>query len=188
MKRRPILDCTNLNKFLQIQHFKMEGIPALRDIIEKDDYLCKIDLKDAYVVIPIHKDSQPFLALENRGIVYNYASLAFGLSLAPRIFTKLMRYAVEPLRAQGIRLIYYLDDICILEKSKIKMTETINLVIKHLQGLGFLINMEKSVIVQNKVQEFLGFKINSREMKISLPQTKVNKLLQRIKQAETNAT
>ncbi|KAG0738623.1 hypothetical protein G6F57_012065 [Rhizopus arrhizus] len=134
MKRRPILDCTNLNKFLQIQHFKMEGIPALRDIIEKDDYLCKIDLKDAYVVIPIHKDSQPFLALENRGIVYNYASLAFGLSLAPRIFTKLMRYAVEPLRAQGIRLIYYLDDICILEKSKIKMTETINLCDRTEQG------------------------------------------------------
>ncbi|CEP07322.1 hypothetical protein, partial, partial [Parasitella parasitica] len=65
-KRRPILDCTTLNKYLQIQHFKMEGIPALREIIEKDDYMCKIDLKDAYVVVPIHKDSQPYLALENR--------------------------------------------------------------------------------------------------------------------------
>lgn len=30
----------------------MEGVPALREIIEKDDLMCKIDLKDAYVVIP----------------------------------------------------------------------------------------------------------------------------------------
>ncbi|CEP07113.1 hypothetical protein, partial, partial [Parasitella parasitica] len=28
-KRRPILDCTRLNQHLQVQHFKMEGIPAL---------------------------------------------------------------------------------------------------------------------------------------------------------------
>lgn len=184
-KRRPILDCTNLNKFLQIHHFKMEGIPALREeIIEQDDYMCKIDLKDAYVVVPIHKDSQPFLALENRGIVYNYSSLAFGLSVAPRVFTKLMRDAVEPLRAQGIRLIYYLDNFCILEKSKHKMMNTVHLVMNHLRELGFLINMEKSVITPSKIQEFLGFKINSRDMQISLPQVKINKILQRIKQVE----
>jgi hypothetical protein len=68
----------------------MEGIPALRDLIEHDDYIVKIDLKEAYVVVPIHPSSQRFLSLENRGIVYNYSSLAFGLSLASRIFTKLM--------------------------------------------------------------------------------------------------
>ncbi|KAG1256663.1 hypothetical protein G6F68_009669 [Rhizopus microsporus] len=27
----------------------MEGVPALREIMEKEDYICKIDLKDAYV-------------------------------------------------------------------------------------------------------------------------------------------
>jgi hypothetical protein len=70
-KRRPILDCTTLNKFLQVQHFKMEGIPALRDLIEEDDYICKIDLKDAYVVVPIHRESQQFLTLESRAILYH---------------------------------------------------------------------------------------------------------------------
>ncbi|KAG1042596.1 hypothetical protein G6F43_011862 [Rhizopus delemar] len=34
MKRRPILDCSQLNRFLQYQHFKMEGVPALRQIIK----------------------------------------------------------------------------------------------------------------------------------------------------------
>ncbi|CAO3699217.1 unnamed protein product [Rhizopus stolonifer] len=29
----------------------MEGVPALREILEKDEYMCKIDLRDAYVVV-----------------------------------------------------------------------------------------------------------------------------------------
>lgn len=105
-KRRPILDCQKLNKFIQVEHFKMEGVPALREIIEPDDYLCKIDLKDAYVVIPIHHDSMDYLTFENQGTVYRYRSLAFGLSVSPRIFSKIMRYAIEPLRKEGIRLHY----------------------------------------------------------------------------------
>ncbi|KAG1392178.1 hypothetical protein G6F58_012566 [Rhizopus delemar] len=102
----------------------MEGVPALRDIIEKDDFMCKVDLKDAYVVVPVHKASQKYLTFENNNIVYQYTSLAFGLSIAPRVFSKLMRYAVEHLRAKGMRLVYYLDDICVLEKSRSKMRES----------------------------------------------------------------
>ncbi|KAG1461102.1 hypothetical protein G6F46_005944 [Rhizopus delemar] len=51
-KVRSILDCRNINRFIQCQHFKMEGVPALRDMVEKDDLLTKIDLKDNP---PIHK-------------------------------------------------------------------------------------------------------------------------------------
>jgi hypothetical protein len=116
-----MLDCQKLNQFVQVEHFKMERIPALRDLIEKDDFICKIDLKDAYVVVPIHEDSKDYLSFENRGTVYRYQLLAFGLSISPRIFSKLMRYAIEPLRKEGIRLTYYLDNICLLAKTKEEM-------------------------------------------------------------------
>lgn len=99
---------------LQVQHFKMEGVSALSDIIEEKGLICKIYLKDAYIVVPIHQQSQKQLTFQNQGIVYQYTSLAFGLS----VFLKLMRYAIEPLRAQGIRMVYYLDNICILAKTQ----------------------------------------------------------------------
>ncbi|KAG1413103.1 hypothetical protein G6F58_007669 [Rhizopus delemar] len=35
-----------------------------------------------------------------------------------------MRYAIEPLRQEGIRLVYHLDDICLLGKSKEELTTT----------------------------------------------------------------
>jgi hypothetical protein len=56
-KRRSILDCQTLNSLIQVEHFKMEGVSALRAVLEKDDYMCKVDLKDAYTVVPIHTES-----------------------------------------------------------------------------------------------------------------------------------
>jgi hypothetical protein len=34
----------------------MEGINSLQDLIRREDFLVKIDLKDAYVTIPIHEE------------------------------------------------------------------------------------------------------------------------------------
>ncbi|KAG1138305.1 hypothetical protein G6F37_010754 [Rhizopus arrhizus] len=141
-RRRPILDCQKLNSFIQVEHFKIEGVPALRELIERDDFICKIDLKDAYVVVPIHPESQDFLSFENEGVVYRYKSLAFGLSIAPRIFSKAMRYAIEPLRKAGIRIIYYLDDLCLLAKTKHEMHSLTQKVRSHLEDLRLRIQQQ----------------------------------------------
>ncbi|KAG1277899.1 hypothetical protein G6F66_012186 [Rhizopus arrhizus] len=83
-KRRPILDCQKINQFIQCHHFKMEGVPALRELMEKNDYMCKLDLKDAYVVVGLHPQSRKYLTFMNQGIVYQYKTLAFGMSVSPR--------------------------------------------------------------------------------------------------------
>ena len=46
-----------------------------------------------------------------------------------------------------------------------------------LQKLGFVINLEKSHFQPVKVLEFLGLNINTQEMKLSLTQEKVDKIL-----------
>ncbi|KAG0844892.1 hypothetical protein G6F29_001721 [Rhizopus arrhizus] len=67
-KRRPILDCQKINQFIQCHHFKMEGVPALRELMEKNDYMCKLDLKDAYVVVGLHPQSRKYLTFMNQGV------------------------------------------------------------------------------------------------------------------------
>ena len=44
---RPIINLKKLNEFLVYRHFKMEGLPTLRHLIRKRDWMVKIDLKDA---------------------------------------------------------------------------------------------------------------------------------------------
>lgn len=47
-KIRLILDCKRINVYIQCHHFTMEGVPTLRKIIEKDDLIATINLKDSY--------------------------------------------------------------------------------------------------------------------------------------------
>ncbi|KAG1144359.1 hypothetical protein G6F37_007464 [Rhizopus arrhizus] len=134
------------------------------------------------VVVPIHPASQQYLTFKHQGVVYQYKSMAFGLSVASRVFTKIMCYALEPLRRKDIRFVYYLDDICDLEKTSKRMTQVTQLITKHLTKLGFLINWEKSVLIPSHAQEFLDFVFNTKKMSISVPVQKLQELMMRLKQ------
>jgi hypothetical protein len=50
-----VINLKDLNAHIQYDHFKMEGTHLLRDLLQPQDWLGKIDLKDAYFVIPIWK-------------------------------------------------------------------------------------------------------------------------------------
>ena len=49
--------------------------------------LAKIDIRDAYRIIPVHPEERPFLALSWEGRVYIDCQLPFGLASAPAIFS-----------------------------------------------------------------------------------------------------
>ncbi len=49
--------------------------------------------------------------------------LPFGLSLSPRVFTKVAEAALVPLREQGVRILNYLDDWLILVQSQDQLCE-----------------------------------------------------------------
>ena len=55
---RPVINLKDLNRFISYKHFKMEGLHCLKYVLQKRDYICKVDLKDAYCSVPLHKDSR----------------------------------------------------------------------------------------------------------------------------------
>lgn len=128
-------------------------------------------------------NSKKYLTFQNKGIIYQYKTLAFGMSVSLRVFSKMMRFVIKPLRLQGIRLVYYLVDICVLGTTKEEATNHTQIVLSHMESLGFLINFQKSVLAPFQQQEFLGFEFNTKNMQIALPVKKMSKLMIRIKQA-----
>ncbi|KAK4028782.1 hypothetical protein OUZ56_021800 [Daphnia magna] len=42
------------------EHFKMEGVESLKQLICQDDWMVKLDLKDAYLAVPVRKEHQLF--------------------------------------------------------------------------------------------------------------------------------
>jgi hypothetical protein len=104
---RPIINLKKLNEFLVYRHFKMEGLPTLRHLIRERDWMVKIDLKDAYLTVPMNEDFHDFLQFLWAGEVFQFTSLCFGLASAPWAFTKLLKPVVAILRTLGFRVVIY---------------------------------------------------------------------------------
>jgi hypothetical protein len=173
---RPIVNLKHLNSFIQYEHFKMEGLDSVKFIMRKDDWMVKVDLTDAYFVVPVAVEHQKFLRFVWKGQFYQYVCLAFGLCSAPRVFTKILKPVVAWLRAQGVRLVIYLDDFLIMADSISLLRKHLDLTINILNHLGFLINEKKSVFTPSQVIEFLGTVVDSNRLSFSLPLAKVRKV------------
>ena len=172
---RPIINLKALNHFVEVTHFKMEGIHMLKDLLRQGDFMTKVDLKDAYFMIPIAEDQRKFLRFAWQGRMYQFNCLPFGLSSAPWVFTKTSRAVILTLRTLGLRLIIYIDDILIMAETEDKAKDhTVGLIFL-LENLGFIVNYQKSQLNPTREIDFLGFSINSESLTMKLPGNKLKK-------------
>ena len=144
-----------------------------------NDWLGKIDLKDAYFVIPIWENHRKYLPFLWKDSLLEFACLPLGLVVAPRVFTKIMKLVVALLRRTGIWLIVYLDDLLFMNSSKAGLQRDMITAQYLLEHLGFVINLEKSCFQPTQQLEFLGFVVNALDMTLLLPDCKVEAIKSR---------
>ena len=154
---RPILNLKPLNKrFIKPKRFRMETLATIIPTLTQGMWATSIDLKDAYLHIPIHPDYQHYLAFRYKHVDYEFEALPFGLATAPRVFTRVTRSVLAYLRRQGITLFAYLDDWLILAPSEAECSHSTSFVIQVLQDLGWVINLEKSNLQPSQNVVYLG--------------------------------
>ena len=64
----------------------MEDLFLVKQLLLPNDWMVKMDRKDAYFPIPIHQNSQKFLRFEWEGSVYQLPRLL--------VFTKLLKISI----------------------------------------------------------------------------------------------
>ena len=139
--QRPVIDLKGLNNFVNAEHFKMEGLHTLPDLIQSQDWMVKLDLKDAYLQVPIHQDHHRFLQFQWEQERYQFVCLPFMRTSAPQVFTKIMKLVVGALRKMGICLMVYLDDIVILHQEREELVLLIPLTCQMFKALELVVNM-----------------------------------------------
>ena len=163
-KMRPVINLKRLNSYIPPHHFKMEGTHTLRELLREGDWLTKVDLKDAYFMIPIHVRSRKFIQFAFQNHYYQFTCLPFGLSVAPWVFTKTLRPLAAVLRELGIRLITYIDDILIMAGSPEQARDHTLALIYLLENVGFIVHPSKTVTTPTQRLEFLGMDVDTPSM------------------------
>jgi len=172
-KHRQVSNLRPLNQFIQPRHFKMESLKSLPSLLREGDWMTSLDIRDAFFHIPLHPDQKDLFRFRWDGEVYRFRAMPFGLSSAPRVFTKVMKPVVGFLRSRGVRCIIYLDDLLLIARSPEESREHTQMALDLLHNLGFSISWEKSQLEPLTEAEFLGFTIDSRSMEIKVPAKKI---------------
>lgn len=92
------------------------------------------------------------------------------------IFTKVMRPLVAHWRAQGLKVVLYLDDGIITHANSGVLAEQGRTVQQDLHHAGFVVNDSKSRWQPVQVLTWLGFEIDARNLVYNLHSTNVNRI------------
>ena len=122
----------------------MENIHLVDNVIQEGDWMIKMDLKVAYFPFQFTKEHRHWLRFQWQEQVYEFQCLPFGLSSAPRVFTKVIHSKEEALLQTQLMLTIF-------------------------QTLGFLVNTEKSLLNPCQEIEFLGVMIQSHPPALYFP-------------------
>lgn len=174
---RPVLDLSHLNYHLKKIRFRMETTASIRLAIQPGDWATSIDLTDAYFHLLIHPNRRHLLRFVWKDVAYQFKALPFGLSLAPWIFTRIVKEFAAILRRESIRIHIYLDDWLVLNQARQMCEFHTQTVIDKATTLGFRINPEKSDLVPSQVFTYLGMIFNTRSFTVSPKQDRVLSLL-----------
>ena len=141
---RLILDVSALNQFLVIPPFSMTNHSVLRQSLSPPVWLGSLDLKDAYLHVPIRQNLHKFLALSCWGRLFFFRALPFGLATAPWLFTTLIESALTVLRKEGLSILGYIDDIVLWNPCSSVLQEQVFRAMSFLSSPGLTINAAKS--------------------------------------------
>jgi hypothetical protein len=142
---RPILNLKGFNKYMVKEKFRMETLGSILQSLHLGDWMYSLDLKDAFLHVPIHVDSQKYLRFaylddQDKVKVFQWVVLPLGLTSSPRVFTKLLVPVVRFMHSQGHRLNPYIDDLIGAATSSDLARDGGCLLKDTLMSLGYVIN------------------------------------------------
>ena len=185
-KIRLIHDCSrpigkSVNSYTTTTSITYETIDKALSLLPERGYMAKVDLRNAYRVVPIHPDCYDATGLswtfEGSNVIRYFVDtrLPFGAAMSPEIFNRLSGAVARMMRRRGFVVVYYMDDFLIIGKNKVDCKLGYDTIQRLVSSLGFEINYDKLVEPCQKLT-FLGIEIDSKLRTLSLPANKLSEL------------
>ena len=139
--------------------------------------MAKIDIQNAYRLIPVHPQDRYCLGISWQNQVYVDCQLPFGLASSPAIFCAVAEALEWILRSRGVRgIMHYLDDFLLLGSPGTQECEhALQITRSTCLELGIPLALDK-IEGPSTCITFLGIQLNSTTMTVSLPPQKIAEL------------
>jgi len=173
---RPVFDLSGLNRHLVIPRFHMESALTIMSSLKQGDWVVSIDIKDAYLHVPIHPEFRKYLHLAFLGKVYRFRVLPFGVATAPYVFTRLVSAMAAAIRLRGVKFHHYLDDWLIVGDSVQQVQRSARIVLELAVRLGWIPNWEKSCLTPTQCLVHVGIEYDLEKGLAFPPESRLSKL------------
>ena len=181
---RPVFDLKSLNQFVHKEKFKMTTPRTVTNAMHKGDWAVSIDLKDAYFHVPIHVRSRRLLRFAiatNDGLrVFEFRALPFGLTSAPRVFTKVILPLGHHAHLHAVCLLQYLDDWQLRSPNKSLLARQTSWLLDIIRRVGFVVNVAKSQLTSTQRLIHIGVEYHLDLGLMFPPMTRVQKFEDKI--------
>ncbi|XP_054830369.1 cilia- and flagella-associated protein 47-like [Eublepharis macularius] len=154
----------------------MVTLQAVLTLLPLQSWFAVIDLKDIYFRISIFEEHKKFLRFTYRELIFQYRVLLFGLSTAPRVFTKCVAVVIAFLRIQGCCIFPYLDDWLLVVQSPTDMSRQVSIILSTCLKLGLFVNKKNSKFDASRVVQFIGTVIDGVQDVVFLPSERALKI------------
>ena len=123
---RFITNLRQLNRQLRLKRFSLDTWRSIFPMLRKNQYACKVDLKDAcllasssssslhtpgeYFHVPLSIELQRYVCVRFRDEVFQFLAMPFNISVAPAVWTSVMDVCAAIWLKHGLLVYLYFDN------------------------------------------------------------------------------
>ena len=108
-KMRGCIDLRRPNERIVYEHFKMEGLHTIQQLLRRNDCITKVDLSDFYMHFLTSQADRRYMRFMWEGGKFQCISMPFGLTPTKGLATKMIAPVIRYLRSCGLRLAICID-------------------------------------------------------------------------------
>lgn len=166
---RLILDYSKITDFLDCPTFYLPSVFQLLSFLNLENKLmCKLDLKDAFFHINIHKESQYITTFSFAGKYYKFTCLPFSLSISPFFMQMFANSIAQCFRDLGANAWGHIDDFLIAHCDASVLSRIMHSVLADLVDCQVLINCKKSIVEPTRRLPALGTIFNTISNQVTI--------------------
>lgn len=161
---RLCLDARGINQFIVRDQTNPESIDSILIKFHKCNYMSSFDLTSGFFQVPLHEESQKYVAFSLFGRVYQFVRLPFGLCISSSEF---IRCLYQILGEDVLDFcIVYVDDLAICSETLQEHIDKLTLLFKKLEAGNLRLKLSKSEFITQELK-YVGYKISRFGIKVN---------------------